>query len=96
MNKEYTPLKKFDADAKLTEIAMLDKEFTPMQIIGILIVSMHEHYLEEHQKVLTKLHGTRNDPIYLTRVIENNLRAKYDLDKEEFVKVETPSMILQR
>jgi len=78
---------KFDDGNFLQSLSEGKTEFTPIQIIGMMIASCHTHYLEEHLKFLMKLHGVRDNPIMLTRMIENQLKVKYDANTGEFTNV---------
>jgi len=84
-------MKKFDDGNFLNTIAEGGTEFTPMQIIGMMIASAHTHYLEEHQNILRKMHGVRDNPIYLTKMIETQLKMKFNGETGEFEEVEEKS-----
>ena len=83
-SKNVRPLRKFNDQEAMIEIVQQGKDFSAVQIIGMMIARMHEHYNEEHKKFIAKLHGLRNDPIYLTRVIENQLKRKFNPETGEF------------
>lgn len=84
-------MKKFDDGNFLNSIAEGGTQFTPIQIIGMMIASAHTHYLKEHQDFLRKLHGLRDNPIYLTRMIENELKLKFNGETGEFEEPEEKS-----
>ena len=87
VTKDVKPLKKFDDQTAIQEIVDQGKEFSPTQIIGMMIARMHDHYNEEHKNFVRRVHALRDDPIFLTRVCENQLRSKFNPHTGEFEEV---------
>lgn len=81
-------LKKFDDGTFLDNIADGNQEFTPIQIIGMMIATAHKHYEQEYKRELKKIHGMRDNPFILGRYVENELKMKYDPQKGDFVEEE--------
>ena len=94
VSKDVRPLRKFNDQEAMIEIASQGKDLSAVQIIGMMIARMHDHYNEEHKAFITRLHDLRNDPIYLTRVIENQLKMKYDYETNEFKEIKKSSLEL--
>lgn len=94
VSKNVRPLRKFDEQEAMTEIVNQGNDLSPVQIIGMMIARMHEHYNEEHKRFVRQVHSLRNDPIYLTRVIENQLKLKYNANKNEFEEITKSSLEL--
>ena len=83
-SNDVKPLRKFDDQSAMEEIANQNNDLTPIHIIAMMIARMHEYYNEEHKKFVRKVHGLRDDPIYMTRIIENQLRSKFNPETNEF------------
>lgn len=87
VSKNVSPLRKFNDQEAMVEIVSQGKDLSAVQIIGMMIARMHEHYNEEHKRFITKLHGLRNDPIWLSRNIENQLKQKYNPETDKFEEI---------
>jgi hypothetical protein len=78
----------------MIEIVQQGNDLSAVQIIGMMIARMHEHYNEEHKRFVRQVHSLRNDPIYLTRVVENQLKLKFNPETTEFEEVKKSSLEL--
>jgi len=82
------PLKKFDDETAMNEIANQGQDLTPIHVISMMIARMHEYYNEEHKKFVRQIHGFRNDPVWLNKIIQNQLKSKFNPETNSFEVVE--------